>query len=200
MLPSCGERLPFQGPIPPIRGKCPEGTKGVGMLSAQLTERSSQICRERPKPQIQFAVWKGRNEHRGKETSLAAARSVVVVSDAPPAAPSFPSCRKRRGRKGALGYGLVHSASEFRRAPIFQASLHSVVTLRGFDYAPPDTGVSNLQLVALERLPSIEGAVEIQMNVTFLRGKAPLPGADSPYQGEMSRRDKRGRDAVSAAD
>ena len=54
-----------------------------------------------------------------------------------------------------------------------------------------------MQLVALERLPSIEGAVEIQMNVTFLRGKAPLPGADSPYQGEMSRRDKRGRDAVS---
>ena len=32
------------------------------------------------------------------------------------------------------------------------------------------------------------------MNVTFLRGKAPLPGADSPYQGEMSRRDKRGRE------
>ena len=29
-------------------------------------------------------------------------------------------------------------------------------------------------------------------------GKAPLPGADSPYQGEMSRRDKRGRDAGSA--
>ena len=27
---------------------------------------------------------------------------------------------------------------------------------------------------------------------------APLPGADSPYQGEMSRRDKRGRDAGSA--
>ena len=27
------------GPIPPIRGKCPEGTKRVGMLSAKLTER-----------------------------------------------------------------------------------------------------------------------------------------------------------------
>ena len=27
--------------------------------------------------------------------------------------------------------------------------------------------------------------------------KAPLSGADSPCQGEMSRRDKRGRDAVS---
>ena len=29
------------------------------------------------------------------------------------------------------------------------------------------------------------------------RPLAPLSGADSPYQGEMSRRDKRGRDAVS---
>ena len=28
--------------------------------------------------------------------------------------------------------------------------------------------------------------------------KAPLAGADSPYQGEMSRRDKRGRDAGAA--
>ena len=88
--------LPFQGPIPPIRGKCPEGTKGVGMLAAvRLTERVLQICIEKPKPQIQFAVWKGRNEHRGKETSLAAARSVVVVSDAPPAALSFPLRGKR---------------------------------------------------------------------------------------------------------
>ena len=58
--------LPFQGPIPPIRGKCPEGTKGVGMLAAvRLTERLLLICIEKPKPQIQFAVWKGRNEHRG---------------------------------------------------------------------------------------------------------------------------------------
>ena len=73
------------------RGKAPL----PGELSAKLTERLSQICIEKPKPQIQLAVWKGRNEHRGKETSLAAARSVVVVSDAPPAALSFPSCRKR---------------------------------------------------------------------------------------------------------
>ena len=35
--------LPFQGPIPPIRGKCPEGTKGVGTLSPKVTERLSQI-------------------------------------------------------------------------------------------------------------------------------------------------------------
>ena len=81
---------------------------------------------------------------------------------------------------------------------MFQASFHTIVTLRASWYAPPDTGVPNLQLVSVEYLPSIEGALEIQMNVTFLRGKAPLPGADSPYQGEMSRRDKRGRDAGSA--
>ena len=142
-----------------------------GELSAKLTERSSQICRERPKPQIQFAVWKGRNEHRGKETSLAAACSVVVVSDAPPTAPSFPSCRKRRGRKGGAWLRLVLSASEFRQAPMFGLAFHSVVTLRASWYAPPDTGASSLQLVAVEYLPSIEGALEIQMDVTFLRGR-----------------------------
>ena len=81
---------------------------------------------------------------------------------------------------------------------MFQASFHTIVTSRASWYAPPDTGVSDLQPVALEQLPSIEGADEIRIDVTFLRGKAPLPGADSPYQGEMSRRDKRGRDAGSA--
>ena len=34
-------------------------------LGAAETERLLQICIEKPKPQIQFAVWKGRNEHRG---------------------------------------------------------------------------------------------------------------------------------------
>ena len=108
----------------------------------------------------------------------------------------FPCAGKDRGEKGAW-LRLVLPASDFRQASEFWASFHSIVTLRMSWYAPPDTGVPNLQLVSVEYLPSIEGALEIQMNVTFLRGKAPLPGADSPYQGEMSRRDKRGRDAVS---
>ena len=95
---------------------------------------------------------------------------------------------------------LVHSASDFRQAPSFWMPFHSEVTSRASWYAPPDTGVPNLQPVAVEYLPSIEGALEIQMDVTFLRGKDPLPGADSPYQGEMSRRDKRGRDAVTEGD
>ena len=45
---------------------------------------------------------------------------------------------------------LVRSASEFRQAPMFQASFHSGVTLRVSWYAPPDAGVSSLQLVSVE--------------------------------------------------
>ena len=70
---------------------------------------------------------------------------------------------------------------------MFQASFYSIVTLRMSDYAPPDTGVPNLQLVSVEHLPSIEGALEIQMDVTFLRGKGspsrgrfPLSGGNVP--------------------
>ena len=75
--------------------------------------------------------------------------------------------------KSAWGRGVL-PASEFRQAPMFQASFHTRVTLRESWYAPPDTGVSGLQLVALERLLSIEGTLEILMNVTFLR--APCRG------------------------
>ena len=74
------------------------------------------------------------------------------------------------GEKSAWGRG-VHAASDFRQVPMFS----SVVPLGGhstsFCYAPPDTEVSDLRLVALELLPSIEGAVEILMDGTFLRGR-----------------------------
>ena len=46
-------------------------------------------------------------------------------------------------------------------------SFHSRVTLRASDYAPPDTGVSGLQLVAIEYLPSIEGAGRICRSAPF---------------------------------
>ena len=52
----------------------------------------------------------------------------------------------------------------------FHLAFHSMVTLQASDYAPPDTKAPNLQLVALERLPSIESAEEIQIDVTFSRG------------------------------
>ena len=50
----------------------------------------------------------------------------------------FPCAGKDMEEKVAWGYG-VHSASEFRQAPIFQASFHTIVTLRVSDYALPDT-------------------------------------------------------------
>ena len=62
---------------------------------------------------------------------------------------------------------LVHSGSEFRREPMFHASFHTRVTLRASYYAPPDTGVPNLQLVALEYLLKIEGADQICWSAPF---------------------------------
>ena len=97
--PAPTERIPKAPPAgadSPYQGEMSRRDKrGRDAGSRRLTERLLQICIEKPKPQIQFAVWKGRNEHRGKEMSLAAARSVVVISDAPPAALSFPMRGKR---------------------------------------------------------------------------------------------------------
>ena len=118
----------------------PKAPPSRGAGSRRLTERLSQICIEKPKPQIQFAVWKGRNEHRGKETSLAAARSVVVISDAPPTAPSFLSQEKRWGRKECLVTFWCFLPLNLGGHQCFGLSFHSVVTLRASWYAPPDTG------------------------------------------------------------
>ena len=62
---------------------------------------------------------------------------------------------------------LVHAASEFRREPRLQALFHTIVTSQVSYYAPPDTGVSDLQLVAVEYLPSIEGAGRICRSAPF---------------------------------
>ena len=73
----------FDAYLPVFAGKIQENRSG-------FLGRFKEVRREieippGPKPQTSaaFAVWKGRNEHRGKETPLAAARSVVVISDAP---------------------------------------------------------------------------------------------------------------------
>ena len=100
---------------------------------------------------------------------------LLQICDCPmsPTAISFLSQEKRYGRKECLGTrGLP--ASDFRKASMFKISFHTIVTSRMSWYAPPDTGVPNLQLVSVEYLPSIEDALEIQMDVTFLR--APCRG------------------------
>ena len=43
----------------------------------------------------------------------------------------------------------------------FSLAFHTRLTLRASYYAPPDTGASDLQLVAFEYLQSIEGADQI---------------------------------------
>ena len=91
---------------------------------------------------------------------------------------------------------LVLPASEFRQEPMFQASFHTIVTLRASYYAPPDTGVPNLQLVALEYLLSIEGADQTYWSAPFCgevificfalcRGGA-LPLQDAPQKAPLS--------------
>ena len=112
----------------------------------------------------------------------------------------FPCAGKDRGEKGAGGTVWCFLPLILGENQCFRCRSTRWSPYGFFDYAPPDTGVPNLQLVSVEYLPSIEGTLEIQMDVTFLLEKAPLPGADSPYQGEMSRRDKRGRDAVTEGD
>ena len=90
----------------------------------------------------------------------------------------FSRKRKDRGEKSAW-MRLMRSASEFKQAPSFGLAFHMVLTLWASYYAPPDTGVSSLRLVAVERLPSIEGAMEIWMGKTSLRADssvAALPG------------------------
>ena len=111
----------------------------------------------------------------------------------------FPCAGKDRGEKGAWGYG-VHSASEFRRNPSFWLSFHTKLTSRAFWYTPPDTGVPNLQLVALEYLLKIEGADQICWSAPFcgkglryaLQGRDSAPTGctpkGSPFRGAGSRR------------
>ena len=117
---SC-KKAPLPGADSPYQGEMSRRDKGGrDAVSRRLTERLYQICVEKPKPQIQFAVWKGRNGLRGKEAPrTAGARSAEAGSDAPPAAPSFLSLEKRWGRKECLGTRLVLPASEFRQVPMF---------------------------------------------------------------------------------
>ena len=76
---------------------------------------------------------------------------------------------------------------------MFQASFHTIVTSQVSYYAPPDTGVSDLQLVSVEYLPSIEGAGRIFRSAPFC-GKvffvcfAPTGCTPNgfPYEGKLS--------------
>ena len=74
--------------------------------------------------------------------------------------------REEKGRLVTFGACCILNSGGTQ---CFSLAFHLMVTLRMSYYAPPDTGVPNLQLVAVERLPSIEGAAEILINFTVLR-------------------------------
>ena len=75
--------------------------EGLVLLTPEIPGKPSEAVRRE----------RGENGFRGKEASRTAeTRSVEAVSDEPPTAHSLPPCRKRMGRKGALGYGLVRAA------------------------------------------------------------------------------------------
>ena len=168
------KRLPFQG----------------SWLGAAETERLLQICRDR----LQAA-----NSVCGLERKKRAQRirDVACGGSLPPWSfltrlrrpYLFSRKRKDRGEKSAWRRG-VHSASEFRRTPMFRASFHTILTLRMSWYAPPDTGASDLIPVAVERLPSIEGAVKIQIICTFLRGVLGLYAPNGLPWGKLERRSR----------
>ena len=125
-LPSIEGTLEIQMDVTFLRGPC------RGAVSRRLTERLYQICVEKPKPQIQFAVWKGRNGLRGKE----APRTAGLVPPRPVLTrlrrPHLFSRKRKDGGEKSAWMRLVHPASEFRKAPGFWMSFHSVVTLRVF--------------------------------------------------------------------
>ena len=89
--------------------------------------------------------------------------------------PIFSLAREKIGEKRVLGcvWCILHLNSG--KHQFFSLVFHSILTSRASNYAPPDTGESDLQLVALERLPSIEGSAEILIGATFLRGSITSP-------------------------
>ena len=89
--------------------------------------------------------------------------------------PIFSLAREKIGEKRVRGDAGCILPLNLGKPQCFGLAFHTGLTLRASWYAPPDTGVSNLQLVSVEYLPSIEGATELLMGATFLRG--PCSGA-----------------------
>ena len=149
-----------------LRNKCPSELSSGGFFVPIFKNKLAQ------QGEILYNI---QNQDSLAERELAPKATEGLLSqicDCPmsPTAPSFPSCRKRRGRKGALGYGRCFLHLNLGRKQCFSLTFHTIVTSRASWYAPSDTGVPNLQLVALEYLQSIEGADKKQMAVTSLRG------------------------------
>ena len=135
---------------------------------APMRLRLSQICIKTQTANSVCSLERKKRAQRKRGSANSGIRSVEAGSDAPPAAPSFPSCRKRRGgEKGrwvTVGCFLRLNSGKHQ---CFGLAFHSVVTLRISYYAPPDTREPGLWAVAFEYLQSIEGAGRICWSAPF---------------------------------
>ena len=75
------------------------------------------------------------------------------------------------GEKSAWGRVRCFLRLNSGKNQSFRLAFHSMVTLRVSTTRRLIRWISNLELVALEQLLSIEGAVENRMVLTFLRGR-----------------------------
>ena len=107
---------------------------------------------------------------------------LLYVSDGP----IFSLAREKIGEKRVLGDAGCMLPLILGGPQCFGLAFHTRLISRASWYAPPDTGVSDLILVALERLPSMEGTVKIWIICTFLRG-AKIQG--SPFRGAVCEAD-----------
>ena len=94
------------------------------------------------------------------------------------------------------GLGGVHAEVGDDEA-LFQIVVEVVVQLAGGEDAADGAGSLAQPLLEFFKKSHVSESFLDGLAVEKAKPKAPLSGADSPYQGEMSRRDKRGRDAVS---
>ena len=105
----------------------------------------------------------------------------------PPAAPSFPPCRKRRGRKGALGYGWCVMRVRFRQVLIFSRCEHAnspsvrYGTRRLLRYTKIDSSclcMAAVKTLCVRNLPGSNDAAH--------RKKARCPGALGVFRNTLS--------------
>ena len=98
----------------------PTGFRGVSTPQfcalRKIKKKIRSARRRRSRRSIPLAPSRHRKAPLPGELSAKLTERLLQICNClmPPAAPSFPSCRKRRGRKGALGRGLVRPASESR--------------------------------------------------------------------------------------
>ena len=121
--------------------RCPPGRFSAGSRGKSCRKRlpSQGSWREAPERLIPRRSGKG-SPSRGAGSAQPRLRGCREFATADASGgPIFSVLPEKIGEKRGAGLRLVLPASDFRQAPMVQASFHMIVTLRVFYYAPPDT-------------------------------------------------------------